>query len=587
MKTFDTLDALVQRIAETHSNPAHLNRRVRDRWEAVSTETFVQSVRKLALGIRGLGLQDQEGFGILADPSPSWVMMDLAVIIAGGVSVPLFANISSENLGFEIRDSNMRFLYIAKAESWHAIQSRMDSFRSIVAQGSELTGSNVLTFEGLLAEGERADKADPGAYDRLRAAISGDRVATIIYTSGSTGVPKGVALTHRNLISQVQGAARCFPLDPAADRVFSCLPLAHIFERMVMYYYLSTGCGIYFSDDIKKVGEQLLDVRPTIMTMVPRLLEKVHAKILAKAALAHGLKGLLVKAALKRVQIREPGSPGGIQDALFNALVFKKMRRALGGRLKQIIVGGAALNPSMARFFLNAGFPLYEGYGQTEASPVIAVNFIGHRRVGSVGRAFPGVEIKIGSGEEILVKGPNVMKGYHNNEQATRETIDADGWLHTGDKGRLDADGYLYITGRIKEMFKTSNGKYVSPVPIEQALSQHEWIDMAMVVAEGRSFVSCLLVPDMDKIREFRKREGYLDGTDEEFLQSHKVQQEMAALLNRVNAKLNHWEQVHKFYLVPRPFAIETDELTPTMKIRRHVVEKKFKAEIDRMYEGT
>jgi long-chain acyl-CoA synthetase len=585
MERFNTLPSMLQVVMNKYHNSTHMNYLYLGKWEHISTGAFADMVRRLALGLKSIGVKPGEGFGILADPSPQWIVMDLAIMITGGISVPLFPNISPDNLEFEIADSNMKFLYIAKEERWEAIREKMKSFNKIVAQSLEITGNNIIHFIDVLKLGDELSKTEPDLYTQMRDSIKEDDVTTIIYTSGSTGKPKGVELTHKNLVSQIYGAHERFPLNPGEDKILSCLPLAHIFERMVMYYYLSTGCSIYFADDIRKVGDLLREIHPTIIPMVPRLLEKVHAKMAANVEQSHGLKKKIASFAFNRAQNMAPGKAvQGLLGLLADRLVYSKLRTALGGKLGLVIVGGAAMPKDIGRFFMNIGLPLYEGYGQTEASPVIAANYPRHRKLGTVGPLFPGVEIKISDNREILVRGPNVMRAYHNNEEETKTTIDEEGFLHTGDMGELDNDGYLTITGRIKELFKTSSGKYVSPIPIEQALAQHDFVDMACVIAEGRNFTTCLVFPNFDNLGTYKEASGYGHLTNEEFFQTDFIHQEMSALLLSVNHHLNHWEKVQKFRIIQQAVSPEGGELTPTMKIRRHIVNEKYGDLIEEMY---
>jgi long-chain acyl-CoA synthetase len=385
-------------------------------------------------------------------------------------------------------------------------------------------------------------------------------------------------------VSQVEGAALRFPLHPDEDSALSCLPLAHVFERMVTFYYLSTGISIHFAEEIKKVGDNLREVHPTIITLVPRLLEKVHAKLQANVEIAAGLKKTLGKAALDRARVKAHDAPATFKDRVLDALVYKKMRVALGGRLRLVISGSAPLDPSLYSFFLNLGVPVYEGYGLTETSPVLAANFPGHRKVGTVGPIFPGVEVRVGDDGEILARGPGVMKGYYRKPEETSQVIDNAGWLHTGDLGHVDNEGYLKITGRKKELFKTANGKYVAPVPIEQALIQNKLVDMAMVIAEGRPFTTAVLFPDVENLKALKVELGCESLEDAAFLKSSQALGYLQTSLDAVNSKLNHWEKVQKFHLAVAPLAIDAGELTPTMKIRRHVVEDKFRKEIDLLY---
>ena len=585
MSDFNTLPQMIQKVVTAFKNPNHFNYKHQGKWKSISTNDFGETIKKLSLGLKEIGLQPGDGFGILAEPSPHWIMIDLAVMICGGITVPMFSNIAEENLDFEISDSKTRFLYVAGGEGvWGAIQSSVKTFDKIITQNIQVSGSNIVSFENVLKKGDDLLIREPELYRRLCDNVKGNDVATIIYTSGSTGTPKGVEITHKNLVSQIHGSAEIFPFVPGRDKTLSCLPLAHVFERMVMYYYVSTGCSIYFADDIKKVGELLREIKPTVITLVPRLLEKVYAKMADNVALSNGLKKKIAIMAFEYALKKNPEKHSGFSYMVFDRMVYSKLRKALGGNIRFAIAGGAAVPKDIGRFFVNIGLPLYEGYGLTESSPVLCANYEGNRKLGTVGKPFPGVEIRVGKGDEILARGPNIMRGYHNKPEATREVIDNDGWLHTGDMGKMDEDDYVTITGRIKEMFKTSSGKYVSPIPVEQMLCKHKLIDMAAVIAEGRNFVTCLISPDIEKLQHYKKECGCGTMENERFLNSVFVRREINALIDTVNINLNNWEKVRKYRVVATPFSIEGGELTPTMKVRRHLINMKYKEVIEEMY---
>lgn len=556
--------------------PALLNAQADGAWKAWSSEAVAEQVRRMAAGLRALGLRPGGTVGILADPSPHWVMMDLAVLAAGGISVPLFANISPENLEYQIRDSGMCFLFAAARKDLERAQAYAGRLERIVTL--EPGGAGQVNWEDALEAGEDAPAPDDEA-------IRPDAPATIVYTSGSTGFPKGAMLTRANFESQVRGAAMLFPLAPG-EVVVSMLPLAHAFERTVVYYYLSAGCSIHFVDDPKRLGEHLRELRPVAVTAVPRLLEKVQAKMLAGAEAAKGPRGVLARAAMRDATTRDPEAPRRFEPArrLFDALVYARLRKALGGRLRYLISGGAALPVPVGRFFLNIGLPLYEGYGMTECSPVVAVNAPGRTRLGTVGRHFPGVEVALSDEGEILVRGPNVMKGYLGHERETREMLGEDGWLRTGDLGELDADGFLKIRGRKKEIFKTSTGEYVSPVPLEAALVAHPLIESALVIAEGRKFASCLIVPDFERLETFRAANGLAALPLAEVLRHERFVREIAAAVEAVGHGRNPWERLRAFRILEEPFSIERGEMTPTLKIRRHVAEERYAEVIREMY---
>jgi long-chain acyl-CoA synthetase len=432
--------------------------------------------------------------------------------------------------------------------------------------------------DALKAGGDSTDEV-PGA--------KADAIATIVYTSGSTGFPKGAMLSRANFEAQIRAVAERFPLSPEADVVVSVLPLAHVFERMALYYYLSVGCPVTFVNDAKRLGEVLREVRPTVLTAVPRLLERVQAKMIATAEGRQGLGGALARRALRAAVTRDPEAARSFEPKhrVFDALVYARLRKALGGRLRFLISGGAPLPVPVGRFFLNLGVPLYEGYGMTECSPVIAANYPGHSRLGTVGKPFPGVEVALTGEGEIVVRGANVMKGYLGREQETREILDADGWLHTADLGEFDQDGFLKIRGRKKEMFKTSTGEFVSPIPLEAALCAHPLIDAAVVIAEGRKFASCLVVPDFEQFEAFRREHRLEDLSPDELLRHERFVGEIASAVEAAGRGRNPWEHLRKFRILSAPLSIERGEITPTLKVRRHAVEARYAKLIGEMYE--
>jgi long-chain acyl-CoA synthetase len=586
--SFRTLPGLVKYLEAKFRNPVALGWKKAGDWVGLSTQELGETVRRLSGGLVELGLKPGDKVGLVADPSPFWMMMDLAILGAGAISVPMFSNISHANLSFEIQDSAMRFLFVGTMEQYEAMKpffGRLEKIISMAPQ-ADATGTDpkIIAYQALLEMGAKRIAAHPGEYLRLSEGINEQDPATLIYTSGSTGTPKGVTITHHNLVTQIYGAAKRFPLDPKTDIILSCLPLAHVFERLVAYYYLSTGCPLYFAEEIKKVGDNLRELHPTVITMVPRLLEKVHARFQANLEMAKGFKKTLGMKAWVRAHKKVPGSKSGFMDKIYDALVYKKMREGLGGRLRITISGSAPLDPNLAAFLLNIGIPIYEGYGLTEASPVIACNFPGHRKLGTVGLAFPGVEVKVADDGEILARGPNIMKGYHNKPTETAEVIDKSGWLHTGDLGHIDNENFIKITGRKKELFKTANGKYVAPVPIEAAIAGNKLVDMVMVVAEGKPFTTCLIFPDFENMQAVKQELGAEGADTSAFLDSDVAKAYVQKTLDEVNAKLNHWEQVQKFRVIKTPITVDGGELTPTMKIRRHVVMEKCRAEIESMY---
>ncbi|GLS90259.1 AMP-dependent synthetase [Psychromonas marina] len=584
MQNYKTLPEMVQHVVNTYMNSSALNYKEKGQWQALSSEKFYETIRRLTLGLRALGVQHNDGFAIISSPSPQWIMMDLAIMLNRAISVPMFANVSSKHFEFQKKDSNINYIFINDSNLLDDnISDALKGFKKVISLENNYSAKNGLSFDKLLELGDQQSSKQPQLFSLMRDTVQPDDIATIIYTSGSTGMPKGVELSHHNLISQIKATSELFKLDPSKDKILTCLPLAHVFERMVSYFYLSTGTPLYFADDIKKVGDLLREINPTVITLVPRLLEKVYAKMHSRIEDQSGLKQKLMSSAFERAVTKVPAK-NTVADKVYDKLIYSKLRVALGGELRLLIVGGSALSESMENFFKNIGFDIFQGYGLTEASPVLAVNYPGHVRYRTVGKVYPGVEVKIAEDNEILAKGPNIMIGYHNNETATAEAINSDGWLHTGDLGSLDEDGFLTITGRKKELFKTSNGKYVSPVPIEQTLCKSELIDMAAIIGEDRRFVSCLLFPDYENLDAIREHRGYSDMSNSDFLHSDEVKKEIKEVVQSVNAQLSAWEKIQKYKFVKHPITVETGELTPTMKLRRHVVEDKFKQIIDDFY---
>ena len=581
--TFTTLPGILRHVNRTFQNPTALAYKKDGVWLSISTQELFLTVRRLGSGLIKMGLKPGDRVGIVADSSPFWMMFDLAVLGAGGITVPMFSNISPDNLKYEIQDSGMRYLFVGSEAQHKAMKPFFGSLERVLALNES---DGCISWNGLLKDGDQRLVENSGEWDALSESVAEGNTATLIYTSGSTGIPKGVELTHRNLVTQVRGAQHRFPMDPAKDSALTCLPMAHVFERLVTYVYLASGIKIHFAEDIKKVGENLREIHPTIITMVPRMLEKIYAKMQANVESASGFKKILGKAALQRAKEKPLGSLLSLKDRFLDAWVYGKMRLALGGRVRLLISGSAPLDPGLYAFFQNVGIPIYEGYGLTETSPVLAVNFPGQVKVGTVGPIFPGVEIRIADDGEILGRGPNIMKGYYGKPAETAQTIDASGWLHTGDLGHLDQQGFLKITGRKKELFKTANGKYVAPVPIEQALIGNRLIDMALVIAEGKPFTTALLFPDFENLKALKTELGCEIMDDVAFLHSPVALNFIQKDLDLLNGKLNHWEQVQKFHLASRALTIDAGELTPTLKIRQHVAEEKFRKEIDSMYAG-
>ncbi len=579
-RNFTTLPELFLHATDNYNLERALMYPEGESWRMYSSGAFRNHVVWLALGMHDMGVKRGDSVGILAPSSPEWIILDLATVSLGAVSVPLFKKISIESLGHEISDSAMKYIFIGNLDELPNIKATHKHLKEQITFGKGFPNDH---FNSLIRKGQELEKAQPELFASLVAKVSQDDLATIIYTSGSTGLPKGVELTHRNIISQVHAAAQRYETR-SNDIILSALPLAHIFERMVMYFYISSGLPIYFADDPKMLGKYAKSVRPAMMTVVPRILEKVYLKMQEGVLEKTGISGLIARAGFRRAETKKPGTAQkGLMGALFNKLLYGKFRDALGGRLRMSISGSAKLAPEIASFFVNCGIDIYEGYGLTEASPVIAANYPGHRKIGSVGPVFPGVEIKIAEDGEVLAKGPNIMRGYHNRPDATAEVIDNDGWLHTGDLGSYE-DGYLTITGRKKELFKKSTGEYVPPVPLENELVKMNGIETAVVVADNRTYVTALIFPEYEKLPALKKKAGMQDVDDDKFLDSQYFRGQIEDYIMEMNKHHHHCEHIADFRVVHNQATVEDGELTPTMKVRRFFIEEKYSNLINDMY---
>lgn len=581
------LSDIITSLEDRTSQNQVISYRQFQKWQNFSSIELICNIKNLALALHVRGIKPGDHVGIMAKSSPYWMMADFAIVSQGAISVPIFTNVSASNFSLEVTETEMEYIFVDSIEAVHTARQLHHNWKGIFFLPPYIPEhlQHAQNFYDLCAEGEKLSHQFSVLWPELINRVSQKDIATIIYTSGSTGVPKGVVLSHGNLVSQLQAAAIAYPLDAKTDSALSTLPLAHVFERMVTMYYLTSGISIFFADDPKQVGECLKEVHPTIITVVPRLLEKMHSRIYGMVDQSTGVRKYIGKKAIYRASTKNPDDSKHILDYVYDKVVYKQIRERLGGRLRLCISGSAPLSKQLNRFFINVGVPLYEGYGCTETSPVITANDPQHRKIGSVGISFPSIEVKLSQDKEVLTKGPHVMMGYYKHPIETAEAIDSDGWYHTGDLGEYDSSGYLTLIGRKKELFKTDGGKFVAPLPIETALvTCHPLIDMAMVIAEGRKYVTAILVADFEKVPLFKKKFKLEQLSDIDFLQSKQVQKTIENRVNRINKNLNPWERIQKFSFMPSTFSPETRELTPTHKIRRYIVEEKYAELIKRMY---
>lgn len=585
MDPLHTFGEVVQYIEDNHSNPKAFNYYEDGQWKQLSTEQFLFDLKRLTYGLISQGLKKGDKVGILATPSPQWNLADFAIILAGGISVPLFSKIASESFIYEVAQANIRFLFVQGEEQWEMYEKHRNLFEKVIGldDPGEIVGA--MKFHEILQEGEQLWEQKPRLWKELQSQLNSDDIATIIYTAGATGMPKGVMLSHLNLCHLISGDI--FDWNPIEETYLSILPLAHVFARQINLIMIAWGVPVYYLNDLAQLGNVCKGLRPSLMIVVPRLLEKMYDAMYAKV---RGIKNRLIRAiSLWAFKIARDPSESFLKNwferPIANLLVYSKIRRSLGDNWKVILCGGAALDHDLQRFYLRVGFPVYEGWGLTEGSTA-CVNRPGEIKVGSVGPPLPGVKVKLIEQDEILLGGPTVMKGYYRNPDATQAVLDEEGWLHTGDKGKFDSKGRLSIVGRVKEQFKLSSGEYLAPSRIEHMLNQHPLVDMAMVIGEKRKYAACLLFVDHAGISRLRKELQKDSIPDEELLALDKVKKDMDILLETVNQKINRWEKLVKYKFIFDTPSIEGGELTPTLKLRRNNILNKYENVVEAIYAG-
>lgn len=560
--------------------------KVDGQWKTFSTQEFIDQGHDLAMGLMAHGIQPGDKIAIVSNNRPEWNIVDLAVSLIGAVTVPIYPTISSAEYAYIFENAEVKICFLSDQEilsKVQAIESEVASLKKVYifdqTEGSE-------HWSKALEGGTKEDREKLESY---KSAIHPDDLATLIYTSGTTGLPKGVMLTHTNIVSNVLASEPRLPIQKNA-RALSFLPLCHVYERMLTYLYMKAGISIYYAESIESISENLKELQPQAFSTVPRLLEKVYDKIVNKGAELKGVKKALFFWALSLGQKYEPYGANGwwyeFQLKWANKIIFSKWREALGGNIQTIVSGSAALQPRLTRVFNAAQIEVMEGYGLTETSPVISVQQMAGKKfkVGSVGKPLDNLEVRIAEDGEILCKGPNVMIGYYKNPEKTKEVLTDDGWFHTGDIGKIDDEGFLIITDRKKEMFKTSGGKYVAPQVMENRFKESMFIEQIMVIGENRKHPAALIVPGYDFIKEYYHHKEYDYPGDAEVLKDEKLLKKMQREIDRYNHDFGKWAQIKKYAFVPAPFSIEGGELTPTLKLKRKAILEKFQAQIESIY---
>ncbi len=564
------------------------------RWVPISTAEFTERVKAVAAALGTLGVPDGGAVVLLSENRPEWPTIDYACQCYGAVLVPVFPTMVADQVEFILRDCGANVAFASTPEQAAKLlkaQATCPKLKHVLV--FDHAGGGGRPFGALVEEGRKAHAASPAVFDERADRREPDDLATIIYTSGTTGEPKGAMLMQSNFVSNMLAGCSLLPFDSTAVTM-SFLPLAHVFERLVEYCYYHRGATIAFAESIDKLRDNLGEVNPHIFGAVPRVYEKVYARVMDKVDAGSPAKQRLFRTAIGvakevlrlRTEKKTPGGALALQHFLYERLVFRKIREALGTRFRFAISGGAPLAKDLAEFFWAIGVEVYEGYGLTETSPVIAVNCPSAWKLGTVGRVMPGVEVKIADDGEILTRGPHVMKGYYGRPEATAETIDADGWLHTGDIGLLDEEGFLRITDRKKEIIVNSNGKNVAPAPIESALKGDPFVAQPVVIGDRRKFLSCLIVPNFEKLREWAARNGLGSLSDEELVAHPRVEQIYQGTVDRWNEGKPNEQLIRAFKLLPKELTIEGGELTPTLKVKRRIVDQKFRSVIDGLYKG-
>ena len=564
------------------------------KWRNFSTAEVKETIDKLSAGLMKLGvsgydmaIENQDKIALISKNRPEWLMLDMACQQIGAAICPIYPTTNVNELEFIFNDATIKHVFVSGQDILDKVNIIKDNVPSLMNVYSFDELPDVIFWKTLIAD---ITAADLEKMEAIKATIKAEHCATIIYTSGTTGTPKGVMLSHRNIVTNVINAKKSFPFTDDLDgRALSFLPLNHIFERMVSFIYISSGASIYYAESLDTIAENLKEIKPTLFSTVPRLLEKTYEKIMAKGAeLTKKKKKLFywaVALANDYDNIKSKGLWYNMQLALANKLIFSKWREALGGNIKLIVTGGAACQIRLIRIFTAAGIPIYEGYGPTENSPVISVNCRkkGGTKFGTVGLVIDGQEVKLEADGEICVKGPSVMMGYYKRPDLTAETI-IDGWLHTGDIGVFEDGKYLKITDRKKELFKTSGGKYVAPQPIENKMKESPFVEQMMVVGAEQKFVGALIVPSVINLKEWMLHKGIPFTTIEDAIHNPKVLDLYKELIDSFNKFFNHVEQIKKFELLPNEWTIDSGELTPTLKLKRKVIMEKYKTAFDRIY---
>jgi len=589
----ETISQLFLNTIKSYPKDDFMLYKERGTYVPISTEDFGNRVKHLSLGLKDLGLEAGDKLIILSENGPDWVMTDFATLCVGAITVPIYTSLVPEQIKYIINDSDAKIVVCSNQELWQKVKAikhdlaKVECFITFRPEAPE----GAVTLLEVRERGKKIAREDPELFDRTALGIKAGDVASIIYTSGTTGIPKGVMLTHSNFISNVKTAAELIHFS-CKDTVLSFLPLSHVLERTVTFAYVYRGCSIGYAESVETIAENLLEIRPHIMVSVPRVFEKIYAGVMDNVLSSSALKRKIFfwavnigkKYGAKELNKQPISGYLRFRRKIANKLVFSKIIEKTGGRVKFFVSGGAALSKDIAEFLYAVGLIVLEGYGLTETSPVIAVNTLENLRFGTVGKVIPDVEVKIAGDGEILTRGPNVMKAYYKKEAETQEAI-KDGWFYTGDIGYLYEDEYLVITDRKKDIFVTSGGKNVAPQPIENILKINPYVSNAVVIGDNRRFISALIIPNFEKIEEYADANNIIYESPTDLVKNDKIVEFMKQEIDQATTGLASYERIKKIALLERDFEIEEGEITPSLKVKRNIIEKKYEKLIDSFYE--
>ncbi len=595
--SYKTIGEMFLTVTERFADKPMFGFKVGNVWQEMTFRQVREQVEKMSSGLKALGLQKDDNVAIIAQNSHRWAMADYANLCARAVTVTIYPTLTAKQVWWIVQHSESRFIFCGDKEQLEKVMPLLPELtrveKIIVLDDYKVEHPQVMTLSELLALGQTYREQHPEEFVATVKSITPDDLLTLIYTSGTTGEPKGVMLTHRNLVANIWGSLQVIDADER-DVFLSFLPLSHSFERMAGHF-LATGIGakICYAENINTVANDMTEVHPTLMTAVPRFYEKVYAKVIDSIAASSSVKRNLFwwaidagkKAWRSKINGKAVGPVLSTRLKVAEKLVFSKLKERVGGHLRFFVSGGAPLSPEIAEFFLAAGIFILEGYGLTETSPVISVNPLERIKIGTVGKPLPNVEVKIAADGEILTRGPHVMKGYFKDEVATREVIDSAGWFYTGDIGTIDEEGYLAITDRKKNILVTSGGKNVAPQPMENVLVTSKWIEQIVVIGDKRKFISALIVPAFVNLEAWAKEKNLEYKDHEELINLPQVKELYDRVIDEAMEGFAQFEKIKKYVLLPREFSIENDELTPSLKVKRSVVEKRYAHLIEAMYQ--